>query len=164
MDNRGIDKEKFMSVWKRVSGETALPNKPPAPPAGGGDILAELIEKKTAAAADYTRLAGKTSGHYSGVLRTIAAEERQHLKVLQAAFFVKSGDTLKCTPPRGGGRESKSAALRKKYYDELAAAEMFTRAASETKDEYLKKQLEDIAAADKRHSMMIMKLIENTMS
>lgn len=155
-----IDLDGFDRVWNRVMGDDRCCDE-----CRGNDSkrLRGFMDSKREAAGVYEHLARhSTSPKNRRIFMTLAREERQHLKMLQSAYFLLTGDSYRPKRPkpvRGGSL----SLIRRMYNYETDSAEAFRRACQETKIPNLAGLFKSISADDAKNAQILEKMIRNLM-
>ena len=140
--------EKINAVWDRVM--AARPEEA-AGQDGGLAVLRGLISSAAAEAAAWQALARRIrDGQNRRLFAALAGDEARQLRMLQAAWFARAGDSC---PVRGTQAQPAGilAALHIRYAAAQSRADVLTRAAAGTQDARLKKLYESFAAQERRH-------------
>ena len=158
--------EHFADVWNRVvPTSSAMPeqNAPPKAVTNDEAQLRAFIEDEAADCRYYTALACRSApGSARRLFSRLAAEENAHMKKLQTAYFILTGDTH-CPPLVCPYIPSFLDALRTRYIGERNGAEEYMTAAKTTNLEHLSDLYRSLADDEKCHADCIAALIEQIM-
>lgn len=125
------------------------------------DVLQGFLREEVAVARTYLAFARcAINGEARRVLRSIAAEETEHARQLQAVSFLITGKSYRveiCTPKFS--MNGYCAALRARYHEEVCGGFNYERAAEETTDFCLKKLFSQLSADEYRHAELLRKLL-----
>lgn len=125
------------------------------------DVLQGFLREEVAVARTYLAFARcALNGEARRVLRSIAAEETEHARQLQAVSFLITGKPYRveiCTPQFS--MNGYCAALRERYHEEVCGGFNYERAAEETTDFCLKKLFSQLSADEYRHAELLRKLL-----
>ena len=140
--------EKINAVWDRVM--AARPEEA-AGQDGGLAVLRDLIGGAAAEAAAWRTLARRSrDGQNRRLFSALAGEETRQLRMLQAAWFARMGDSC---PVHGAQTQPAGilAALHMRYAAAQNRADALTQAAAGTQDVRLKALYETFAVQERRH-------------
>ena len=183
------DYRRYDRIWQRVSPEltpypearaaqngTAAEQNPAQPPPaqlpaqpdavpGTAELLQGFLREELADAQTYRYLAGQSPTQEGRrLMRRLAADEAAHVKSLQAAYFLLTGETYRVTvvlppQPRLPWRER----LREQYHASSRDGAAYERAAEETRDVCLRRMFEQLSKDEYRHAELLRGMIEKTL-
>ncbi len=165
------DYRRYDRIWQRVSPSlspypavrAAQDAPPPEKPCcmGDGEREAELLRcflrDELADAQTYRCLAALApSAEGRRLLRSFAADETEHAKRLQAAYFLITGETYGVTvvlppQPKLPWRDR----LRQRYHEETCGAAHYAHAGKETADVCLARLFQSLSADEYRHAELL---------
>ena len=181
------DYRRYDRIWQRVSpeltpypearaaqsgaAEERRPAKPPSPPVqpeavpGAAELLQGFLREELADAQTHRYLAGQSpTAEGRRLMRQLAADETSHVKTLQAAHFLLTGETYRVTvvlPPQP--RLPWHDRLREQYHASSRDGAAYEHAAEETQDKCLRQMLEKLSKDKYRHAELLRGLIEKTL-
>ena len=181
------DYRRYDRIWQRVSPELtpypearaaqsggtperrpAKPSSPPAPPdavPGTAELLQGFLREELADAQTYRYLAGQSpTAEGRRLMQRLAADETAHVKTLQAAYFLLTGETYRVTvvlPPQP--RLLWRDRLREQYQASSRDGAAYEHAAEETRDKCLRQMFEQLSKDEYRHAELLRGLIEKTL-
>lgn len=180
------DYRRYDRIWQRVSPEltpypearvaqsgAAAERRPakPSPPAQPDatrettERIQDFVREELAEAQTYRYLAGQsptTEGRR--LMQRLAADETAHVKTLQAAYFLLTGETYRVTvvlPPQP--RLLWQDRLREQYHASSRNGASYESAAEETRDKGLRQMFEQLSKDEYRHAELLRGLIEKTL-
>lgn len=183
------DYRRYDRIWQRVSPELTpypearaanggaaaerRPAKPPSPPIpasppaqtdaapGTTELIQGFVREELADAQTYRYLAGQSPTQEGRrLMQRLAAEETAHVKTLQAAYFLLTGETYRVTvvlPPQP--RLPWIDRLREQYHASSRDGAAYERAAEETRDKSLRQMFEQLSKDEYRHAELLRGLI-----
>ncbi len=148
----------FETVWGRV-----MQDKEPKKPMDEAERLRFFMDKESEAAATYQVLAGKcTMRKNASTFMAIARDEQKHLKMLQSAYFILTGDSYR--PKKATIRpQGMLTMLRERYDSEIKSAEGYEKAAQETRIPNLSQIFKSIVPDERNHIKVIEGMIRKIM-
>ena len=181
------DYRRYDRIWQRVSPELTpypearaaqgdavpssppvRPSSPPAPPdaaPGAAELIQDFLREELAQAQTYRYLAGQSpTAEGRRLMQRLAADETAHVKTLQAAYFLLTGETYRVTvvlPPQP--RLPWQDRLREQYHASSRSGAAYERAAEETRDKGLRQMFERLSKDEYRHAEQLRGLIEKTL-
>ena len=143
------------------------PSKPARPDAAPGtaELIQSCLREELAGAQTYRYLAGRSpTPEGRQLMRRLAADEAAHVKTLQAAYFLLTGETYRVTvvlppQPRLPWRDR----LREQYLSASRGGAAYERAAEETRDPCLRQMFGQLSKDEYRHAELLRGLIEKTL-
>ena len=147
------------------------PPSPPNPPArpdaarGTAEMIQDFVREELADAQTYRYLAGQSpTAEGRRLMQRLAADETAHVKTLQAAYFLLTGETYRVTvvlppQPRLPWRDR----LREQYHASSRDGAAYERAAEQARDEGLRRMFEQLSRDEYRHAELLRGLIEKTL-
>ena len=181
------DYRRYDRIWQRVSPElTPYPEaraaqngaaaerhsaKPPSVPVqpdtvpGTAELLQGFLREELAEAQTYRYLAGQSPAPEGRrLMRRLGVDETAHVKTLQAAYFLLTGETYRVTvvlppQPRLPWRDR----LREQYHASSRDGAAYERAAEETQDKCLRQMFGQLAKDEYRHAELLRGLLEKTL-
>lgn len=157
----------------KPSSPPSLPDRPspPSPPARPDaapettDLIRGFVREELAEAQTYRYLAGQSpTAEGRRLMQRLAADETAHVKTLQAAYFLLTGETYRVTvvlPPQP--RLPWQDRLREQYHASSRSGAAYERAAEETRDKGLRQMFERLSKDEYRHAEQLRGLIEKTL-
>lgn len=148
----------FETIWGRV-----MQDKEPQKLVDEGERLRFFMDKEHEAATTYQVLANKcTMRKNASVFMNIARDEQKHLKMLQSAFFLLTGDTYR--PKRAVVKhQGMLTMLRERYDSEIKSAEGYEKAGQETRIPNLSQIFKSIVPNERDHIKIIEEMIRKIM-
>jgi rubrerythrin len=161
MSGSSESKTNFDQVWQRVTAANEQ-QETSAQPKSIQQLFEEFMEDEAFDARYYDALAGRVGTWGRNILRSIAADERTHLKKLRTAYFILTGKAYEpqTVPVKITGTAD---ALRKRYISENEGVQAYLKAAANTQRGDMTELFRNLAADEKRHAQLINKLLENLM-
>lgn len=161
----------FNRVWERVraarSERLMQPERPytgKAAPLNMKSALEGFIENEVSDSGYYSALASKTTQLKARRLfMRLSAEEKNHARQLQTAYFLLSGNSYAVKRPAKTPPRSMLEALRQRYSAENEGAAAYLSAAERTDNSELKQFFSELARDEKRHAAEIKRLVESSM-
>lgn len=134
MNSSSYEKDNFEEIWRRVAVTDQKETSAPAAPRDESAELAAFMDEEATDAAQYAALASMCrDAAVSKVLHGISAEEREHVKRLQTAYFLIKGDTYVPIRKPFPTPRSMLGALRARYWEELQGETNYRAAAKAAK-------------------------------
>lgn len=153
------DLEGFEAVWSRV-----MQDKKQEKSTDEAQRLRFFMDKEAEASAEYQILAGKcTLRKNSAIFISMSRDEQKHLKMLQSAYFLLTGDSY-CPKKPIIKRQGMLTMLRERYNSELKSAEGYEQAGMETRIPNLVQIFKSIAPDERRHIKTVEEMISRIMS
>lgn len=148
----------FETVWGRV-----MQDKAQEKPMDETARLRLFMDKEAEASAIYQALAGKcTLRKNAAVFMTISCDEQKHLKMLQAAYFLLTGDSYRPKRPMVR-KQGMLTMLRERHSSEIQSAEGYEQAGMDTRIPNLAQIFKSIAPDERRHIKTIEEMISRVM-
>ncbi len=141
----------ILAALERAGGARIPDRRPPQPP----DALRGFIKSAWTAGETYAALA-KTIGQMGRALATLAREELDTERRLQAEYLARTGDTL-ALPPNPPRRGSALGALTYARMAELENAEKYDAAAGSFPE--LAELFTGLAARERQHALVLGQLL-----
>ncbi len=158
---KNYDIENFAAVWSRVMPETEAPEKRASEDIG--EKLPLLIESKAQSMRCYAFLARKYAGKKAGdKFKALSKDEKMHLKKLQTAYYILTGDTYALKNEQIK-IVSVLSVLRESFLRERESEKAFILASLNDDEPKRTDLFLKIAADDKRHADILEEIIENTL-
>lgn len=148
-------------------GASSRPSPPARPDAATGtaEMIQDFVREELADAQTYRYLAGQSPTQEGRrLMQRLAADETAHVKTLQAAYFLLTGETYRVTvvlppQPRLPWRDR----LREQYHASSRDGAAYESAAEETRDEGLRRMFGQLSKDEYRHAELLRGLIERTL-
>ena len=161
-----IDPKQAERVWSRVMGAScpmsdAPKQKPPMCEQAQGlneKTLLELLEDELQDHATYCHLACMARGCVRQTLQSIAADEKQHAKMLSAMYYILTGKKACPEHPRPACVACLNEALREQYAGELEGSRRYAEVARRAGEHAC--TFERLAADECRHAQMLYCLLQ----
>ncbi len=148
-----IDLALQRAVWSRVLGRS--PNT--APERETAPDWEALLRDTQNIMETYRRLSRRLWGRDAALLRTLAADEREHLQTLRALYYLETGVSAGQWVPPSACLPPLPAALRTAYRREGASAEAFEAAAARYPDR--SEAFRCLAEDERRHQRALQALL-----
>lgn len=148
----------------RLPGPPSKPARPDAAP-GTVELIQDFVREELANAQTYRYLAGQSpTAEGRRLMQRLAADETAHVKTLQAAYFLLTGETYRVTvvlppQPKLPWRDR----LREQYHASSRGGAAYERAAEETRDKSLRQMFGQLSQDEYRHAELLRGLIEKTL-
>ena len=153
-----MDFKGFETVWDRV-----MEDKKPEKPIDEASRLRLFMDKEAEAAVYYQTLAGKcTLRKSAATFMAMSRDEQKHLKLLQSAYFILTGDTYRPKKPMVK-HQGMLSMLRQRYESEIKSAEGYEKAGQETRIPNLMQIFKSIVPDERKHVRIIEEMIRRIM-
>ena len=154
-------RDNFDKVWQRVmaSNESVVEKQ-----TGKSEekMLEEFMEDEAFDAKCYDVLASRVTPWAKNIIKSIADDEKIHLKKLRTAYFILTGKTYQ--PQTVPVQFTCTAdALRKRYIGESEGADAYLKASANSRKRDISLLYGKLACDEKRHAELINRLLENLM-
>ena len=162
-----IDPKQAERVWSRVMGASCQISDAPKQnpqmreqkPALNEEMLLDLIEDELHDHATYCHLACMARGCVRRTLQCIAADEKQHAKMLCAMYYILTGKKACPEPARPACVACLNEALRGQYAGELEGRRKYAELAQRAGEHAC--TFESLAAGECRHAQMLYSLLQH---
>ena len=152
--------KEFNNVWDRVVKER---NNDGSKFEGETTRLRRFMDYEAESITAYQSLAQRsTSRRYTGVFQSIARDEQNHLRNLQSAYFLLTGDSYR-SDRRPASNQGMLAQLRSQYQKELESAKAYEQASERTRIPNLAEIFKSNSKDEARHAKILENMIRQVM-
>lgn len=148
-------------VWERVMAASAAcptPVRQPEPVGLTAEQVMQLLEQELLDAVTYEALAARVRKNSRQRLLTLAREERQHARQLEAVYYVITGRRPCPDRSKAPCIACTNEELRKAYAREVAGADRYQTLAGQAGS--FSAALQRLSCAEQRHSAVILQLLQ----
>jgi len=144
----------FETVWDRV-----MQDKVPEKPMDEASRLRFFMDKEAEAAAYYQALAQKcTLRKNANAFMAMSGDEQKHLRMLQSAFFLLTGDSYRPKKPVVK-QQGMLAMLRSRHQSEIKSAEGYETASADTRITNISQICKSFVPEERAHIRKIEEII-----